>query len=415
MTQAAQHEVLSGALSKLRVLDLSRILAGPWASQTLGDLGADVIKIERPKSGDDTRSWGPPFLDHKAKTGDAAYYLCANRNKQSVAIDITTPDGQHLIRELARKSDVLIENFKCGNLAKYGLDYASLKAVNPQLIYCSITGFGQTGPYAHRPGYDFLMQGMSGLMSLSGHPEGLPGSGPMKVGVALTDILTGLYASTAILAAVQAREHTGQGQYIDLGLLDVGVACLANQSMNYFYGEAIPSRMGNGHPNTAPYQDFPTKDGHMILAIGNDQQFERFCLAVGRTKWAKDPRFMENSARLAHRESLIPKIQQLTRTRTTKEWIDLLDKAAVPCGPINTVADVFTDEQVQARGMQISMKHSTQGNIPLVASPIRMSDTPVQYRFAPPTLGQDTQRVLHQILHIPEQQIQALLKDGVIA
>ncbi|MFD0666217.1 CaiB/BaiF CoA transferase family protein [Ramlibacter sp. MAHUQ-53] len=405
-----------GALAGLRVLDLSRVLAGPWASQTLGDLGAEVIKVERPGSGDDTRTWGPPFLKDAAgePTADAAYYLCTNRNKRSIAVDLTRPEGQALVRELACRSDILVENFKVGGLAQYGLDYESLRALNPRLIYCSITGFGQTGPYAPRAGYDFLIQGMGGLMSLTGRPDGEPGAGPMKVGVALTDILTGLYASTAILAAVQARQRTGEGQHIDLALLDVGVACLANQSMNYLYSGQSPRRMGNGHPNTVPYQDFPTADGHMILAVGNDGQFARFCAAAGRPEWAQDERFARNAGRIANRDALLEMIRAVTRTRSTREWVDLLEGAAVPCGPINTVADVFADPQVQARGLRIEMDHAAAGAIPLVASPVRMSGTPVQYRHAPPTLGQDTRAVMQQVLGLAPERIDAYFEQGVL-
>ncbi|WP_353233744.1 CaiB/BaiF CoA-transferase family protein [Diaphorobacter ruginosibacter] len=408
---------MAGALKNIRVLDLSRVLAGPWAGQTLGDLGAEIIKIERPGAGDDTRAWGPPFVqdDNGNSTGESAYYMCANRNKQSVAVDITRPEGQHIVRELAARCDVLIENFKTGGLAQYGLDYESLSRLNPRLVYCSVTGFGHDGPYAHRAGYDFLIQGMGGLMSVTGKPDGEPGGGPVKVGVALTDILTGLYASTAILAALQAREHTGRGQHIDLALLDVQVACLANQGMNYLYGGKVPGRMGNGHPNTVPYQDFQTADGYMILAIGNDGQFARFAHAVGRPQWAQDARFMTNTARLAHRVELVALIRELTVNKTTKDWIALLEQHAVPCGPINTVRDVFEDPQVRARGMQRSMRHPQAGDVPIVASPIRLSDTPVDYRLAPPQLGQHTDEVLARHLQMDEQQLKHLRNMGVLA
>jgi len=406
-----------GALAGIRVLDLSRILAGPWATQALGDLGADIIKVERPDVGDDTRAWGPPFLRDTAgePTHDSAYYLCANRNKKSVAIDLTQPDGQALVRELAKSCDVLVENFKLGGLAQYGLDYASLHKVNPRLIYCSITGFGQTGPYAPRPGYDFLIQGMGGLMSITGRPDGEPGAGPMKVGVALTDVLTGLYAATAILAAVQARHRTGEGQHIDLALLDVGVACLANQSMNYLYSGVAPGRMGNAHPNTIPYQDFPTADGHMILAVGNDRQFARFCEAAGRPEWAGDARFTRNEQRLANRDALVGLIRSVTVTRTTAQWIALLEREGVPCGPINTIADAFADPHVQARGMQVEMQHPRAGTIPLVGNPIRMSGTPVAYVSAPPVLGQHTQDVLQEVLGLDAARIEKLKSQGVVA
>lgn len=406
----------TGALAGVKVLDLSRVLAGPWAAQMLGDLGAEVIKIERPRTGDDTRAWGPPFvLDREGEsTGESAYYMCTNRNKRSVAVDFTQPEGQKLVQALVQQCDVLVENFKAGGLAQYGLDYETLHALNPRLVYCSITGFGQDGPYAHRAGYDFLIQGMGGLMSVSGHSDDVPGGGPMKVGVALTDILTGLYASTSILAALQARDRTGRGQHIDLALLDVGVACLANQAMNYLYSGQVPQRMGNSHPNTVPYQDFPTADGHMILAVGNDGQFTRFCHAVGAPERAADTRFMTNTARLANRVELVEWIRSITVGRSTAEWIALLEQHAVPCGPINTVKDVFADPQVQARGMRIAMEHPSAGEVPLVASPMRLSDTPVQYRTAPPQLGQHTQEVLQQQLGLSAQAIAALQEQGVL-
>ncbi|MBS0429476.1 MAG: CoA transferase [Proteobacteria bacterium] len=413
---SVQTALPPGALAGVKVLDLSRVLAGPWAGQTLGDLGAEVVKVERPGTGDDTRAWGPPFVQdgQGRSTGESAYYMCANRNKRSVAIDFTQAEGQALVRGLAQHSDVLIENFKTGGLEAYGLDYASLSALNPRLVYCSVTGFGQTGPYAHRAGYDFLIQGMGGLMSVTGQPDGAPGGGPAKVGVALTDILTGLYASIAILAALQARERTGRGQHIDLALLDVQVACLANQGMNYLYGGQVPRRMGNAHPNTVPYQDFPTADGHMILAIGNDGQFARFCRAVGRPEWATDERFATNAARLAHREVLVPLLREVTVQRGTREWIALLEQHAVPCGPINTVADVFADEQVRARGMQLAMTHPQAGSVPLVASPMRLSDTPVQYRDGPPQLGQHTGEVLGERLGLSPEAIDELKRKGVL-
>ena len=405
-----------GALKHVKVLDLSRVLAGPWASQTLGDLGAEIIKIERPGTGDDTRAWGPPYVtDPQGQpTGESAYYMCTNRNKQSVTVDFTRPEGQQIVRQLAAQCDVLIENFKTGGLAQYGLDYASLSAMNPRLVYCSVTGFGQDGPYAQRAGYDFLIQGMGGLMSVTGRSDGEPGGGPMKVGVALTDILTGLYASTAILAALQAREHTGRGQHIDLALLDVGVACLANQGMNFLYGDKVPQRMGNAHPNTVPYQDFPTADGHMILAIGNDGQFARFCHAIGEPGWAQDARFTHNAARLANRAELVERIRAVTVMRTTRDWISLLEQHAVPCGPINTVRDVFEDPQVKARGLQIAMQHPQAGEVPLVASPIRLSDTPVSYRHTPPQLGQHTDEVLTRHLGLTAEALQTFRDNGVL-
>ena len=410
---------MSGALAHLRILDLSRVLAGPWASQLLADLGAQVIKIEKPGSGDDTRHWGPPWLadGDGQPTREAAYYLCTNRNKRSLTVDMTTPEGQALIRELAANADVVLENFKVGGLVPYGLDYASLHALNPQLVYCSISGFGQDGPYAARAGYDFLIQGMGGLMSLTGVAEGEPGAGPQKVGVALTDILTGLYAGSAILAALAHRDRdgfrSGEGQHIDLALLDVQVACLGNQALNYLVSGSAPRRMGNAHPNIVPYQDFPTADGDMILAIGNDGQFARFCAIAGHPEWAGDERFADNAARVKHRKELIPLLRQATVLRTTAEWIAALESAAVPCGPINDLAAVFADPQVQARGIRFELPHPSGGTAPQVASPIRLSTTPVDYRRAPPTLGQDTDAVLRE-LGRSDADIADLRQKGII-
>jgi len=405
-----------GALSHLRVLDLSRVLAGPWAGQILADLGADVIKVERPGSGDDTRAWGPPFLKDAQgeNTSEAAYYLAANRNKRSVAIDFTQPEGQRLVRELAARSDIVIENFKVGGLAAYGLDYESLKVVNPKLIYCSITGFGQTGPYAKRAGYDFMIQGLGGLMSLTGRPEGAEGAGPVKVGVALTDILTGLYSTVAILAALAHRDQEGSGQHIDMALLDVQVACLANQAMNYLTTGIAPRRLGNAHPNIVPYQDFPTADGDFILTVGNDGQFRKFAEVAGQPQWADDPRFATNKQRVAHRAELIPLIRQATVFKTTGEWVSQLERAGVPCGPINDLAQVFQDPQVQARGLAVSLPHALAGSVPQVASPIRLSGTPVEYRSAPPLLGEHTETVLAQVLGLDSAGIQRLREAGVL-
>lgn len=407
---------MAGALSHIRVLDLSRILAGPWASQILADLGADVIKVEKPGEGDDTRGWGPPFLKDEQgnDTPVAAYYLCANRNKRSITVDMTQPAGQKLLHDLARQSDVVIENFKQGGLVRYGLDYATLRQINPRLVYCSITGFGQTGPYAPRAGYDFLIQGLGGLMSLTGRPDGEQGGGPMKVGVALTDILTGLYAANAVQAALIARDTTGAGQHIDLALLDVQVACLANQAMNYLTTGKSPVRLGNAHPNIVPYQDFPTDDGYMILAIGNDGQFARFCEAAGQASLSSDPRFSTNKARVGNRAALIPLLNKLTIKRTTADWISLLEKLAVPCGPINTLEDVFSDPQVQARGLRVDMPHPVAGHVPQVASPIRLSETPVEYRNPPPMLGEHTDSVLASILALSDSDIAALRAQGVV-
>ena len=388
------------ALSGLRVLDLSRVLAGPWAGQMLADLGADVVKIERPGSGDDTRAWGPPYLrDADGRdTSEAAYFLCANRNKRSLAIDLTTAEGQVRVRELVANADVLIENFKVGGLAGYGLDYASLSVLNPRLIYCSITGFGQDGPYAQRAGYDFMIQALGGMMSVTGRAEGEPGAGPVKVGVAVTDILTGLYASNAILAAVVERERSGLGQHIDLSLLDVQVACLANQSLNYLTTGIPPKRMGNAHPNIVPYQDFPSADGDFILTVGNDSQFRRFCSVAGHPEWAEDPRFATNAQRVAHRDLLIPLIRQVTVFRTTDQWMADLEQAGVPCGPINDLAQVFADPQVLARGLKVRMAHPLSGEVDLVANPIRLSRTPVEYRLAPPLLGEHAAQILRDWL-----------------
>jgi len=405
-----------GALSHLRVLDLSRVLAGPWAGQILADLGADVIKVERPVCGDDTRSWGPPFLKDEAgqNTTEAAYYLSANRNKQSVTIDFTRPEGQQLVRELVAKSDIVIENFKVGGLAGYGLDYASLKAVNPKLIYCSITGFGQTGPYAKRAGYDFMIQGLGGLMSLTGRPDGDEGGGPVKVGVALTDILTGLYSTTAILAALAHRDQSGVGQHIDMALLDVQVACLANQAMNYLTTGVAPKRLGNAHPNIVPYQDFPTADGDFILTVGNDSQFRKFAEVAGQSQWATDPRFLTNKLRVANRSELIPLIRQATVLKTTAQWVDELEAAGVPCGPVNDLAQVFADPQVLARGLAIELPHALGGHVAQVASPIRLSETPVEYRRAPPLLGEHTSQVLQALLGMSGDEVAALKGAGVL-
>jgi crotonobetainyl-CoA:carnitine CoA-transferase CaiB-like acyl-CoA transferase len=408
--------MMPGALSNLRVLDLSRVLAGPWAGQLLGDLGAEVIKVERPVSGDETRAWGPPYLrdEEGMATTEAAYFLCANRNKKSVAINIAKPQGQALVRKLAACSDVLLENFKVNGLQPYGLDYASLRAVNPRLVYCSITGFGQTGPYATRPGYDALIQGMSGLMSITGRTEGEPGAGPQKVGVALTDVLTGLYAVVGIFAALSDRDRTGVGQHIDLALLDTQVACLANQAMNYLTTGVAPSRMGNAHPNIVPYQDFPTADGYVIIAVGNDSQFRSLCRALGEPQWADDDRFRTNADRVANRGALIALIRRATVLKSTRDWVQLLEANNVPGGPINTIHDVFEDTQVRARQMQQEMPHPLAGRVPIVANPIRMSQSPVEYRLAPPLLGEHTRQVLIEVIGVPEAEVEALLAAEVI-
>ncbi len=409
---------MNHALSHVTVLDLSRILAGPWAGQLLADLGAEVIKIERPETGDDTRAWGPPFLRNADGAGnvraDAAYFLCANRNKKSVTVDIAAPEGQRIVRELARTSDVVLENFKVGGLKAYGLDYESLKALNPRLIYCSITGFGQTGPYASRAGYDFLIQGMGGLMSITGRGANEPGAGPQKAGVAVTDILTGLYASIGILAALTHRERTGAGQYIDVSLLDVQVACLANQALNYLVSGQVPERLGNAHPNIVPYQDFPTSDGYMIIAVGNDSQFARLCAEAGVAELASDPKFATNQQRVNHRGALIDTLCAATRTRPTAQWIADLERVGVPCGPINSSDAVFADPQVRARRMQLELPHPLAGSVPMVANPLRLSATPVSYRTAPPTLGAHTHAVLEEKLKLSAAQIGELAAKGII-
>ncbi|WP_050460594.1 CaiB/BaiF CoA transferase family protein [Herbaspirillum autotrophicum] len=413
---APADEVRPPPLNGVRVLDLSRVLAGPWAGQLLADLGADVIKVERPGAGDDTRTWGPPYLrdEDGRETAEAAYFLCANRNKRSVTIDMSRPEGQALIRQLAQQADVLLENFKVGGLQQYGLDYAQLAALNPRLVYCSITGFGQTGPYARRPGYDFLIQGMGGLMSVTGRGADEVGAGPQKVGVALTDITTGLYATIAVQAALAERERSGRGQHIDLALLDVQIACMASQASNYLAGGVVPHRMGNAHPNIVPYADFPTADGDMILAVGNDQQFARFCGIAGHPEWADDPRFATNPARVANRAVLVPLLRQATVMRSTAEWIAALEAGGVPCGPINRMDQVFADPQVQARGMRIGLPHPLAGTVPLVANPIRLSGSPTSYRHAPPLLGQHTGEVLSEWLGMDAAALAALQHNRVI-
>ncbi|AVP56610.1 CaiB/BaiF CoA transferase family protein [Pulveribacter suum] len=415
----------AGALDGLRVLDLSRVLAGPWCTQNLADLGADVVKIEKPGAGDDTRHWGPPFFpDAQGQpTDEACYFAACNRNKRSVTVDMATSQGQQLIRQLAEDSDVVVENFKTGGLARYGLDYASLSALNPRLIYCSVTGFGHTGPYAPRAGYDLLVQAMSGLMSITGHADGEAGGGPLRVGVAVIDLFTGMYATTAILAALQARQRTGRGQHIDIALLDVAVAMLANQGASFLNAGAVPQRQGNSHPSLVPYQDFPTQDGRMLLAIGNDGQFARFCQAAGVPAWAGDARFATNAARVTHRQALVPLISEVTRQRPTAEWIALLEDKAVPCGPINDIGQAFDDAQVRARGLRVQQQRYAGAEPPAgqqvntvvsTASPLRLSGTPVQLRHAPPALGQHTEEVLYERLGLDAARIEALRGQGVI-
>ena len=400
---------MAGPLSHIRVLELSRVLAGPWSAQTLADLGADVIKVERPGAGDDTRAWGPPWAGDQS-----AYFLSTNRGKRSITIDFERPEGQELVRKLAAQADVVIENFKVGGLVKYGLDYDSLKAVNPRLVYCSITGFGQTGPYRNRAGYDFMIQGMGGLMSITGQPDGEPGGGPVKVGVAVTDIFTGLYATIGIMGALAHRDRTGEGQQVDLALLDVQVAVLANQAMNCLVGGKAPQRLGNAHPNIVPYQAFATRDGYIILAVGNDGQFAKFCTVAGRPDLAKDERYATNPARVANRKELVALLEELIRTRDSHDWLAALEEVGVPCGPINDLAAVFEDPQVKARNIHQDLPHPTLGSVPTVASPIRYSGTPLVHDTAPPTLGQHTDAVLADQLGLSEADIASLRDRGVI-
>ncbi|MDN7848034.1 CaiB/BaiF CoA transferase family protein [Burkholderia seminalis] len=399
-----------GALSHIRVLDLTRVLAGPWCAQTLADFGADVIKVERPGAGDDTRHWGPPYLKDAdgADTAEAAYYLAANRNKRSVTIDIATPEGQQIVRELAAQSDVVLENYKVGQLKKYGLDYASLRAVKPDLVYCSVTGFGQTGPYAHRAGYDFIVQGIGGFMSITGERDGEPGGGPQKAGVAIADLATGLYSTIAVLAALAHRDRTGEGQYIDMALLDVQVALLANMNTNFLASGKPPVRWGNAHPNIVPYQTFQTRDGWIIVAVGNDGQFRKFVEAGGRPELADDERFATNPSRVRHRDTLVPILAEMVKARGKADWIAVLEAAGVPCGPINDLDEVFGNEQVVARGMQVSLPHPCGADVKLVRNPIRMSATPPDARTAPPLLGAQTDDVLREMLGYDDARIAAL-------
>ncbi|MCE8031101.1 CoA transferase [Halomonas daqingensis] len=407
---------MAGPLTGLRVLDLSRVMAGPWCTQILADMGAEVIKVERPVSGDDTRHWGPPWLEDRDgnETRESAYYLSANRGKHSVTVDMGQPEGQALIRELAAQSDILVENFKRGGLARKGLDYATLEAINPGLIYCSITGFGQTGPMAALAGYDYLIQAQGGLMSITGAADGEPGAGPQRVGMAVADLTTGMNATIAILGALHHRHLTGEGQYIDMALLDVQVSWLANQAQNYFCSGTPPTRTGEYHPNLVPYQPFPTADGEkVIIAIGNDGQFQRFCQAVGRPELAEDPRFATNPERVRHRLELVPIMVEITRSRTAAEWISLLGEIAVPCGPIQNIAQVFDDPQVKAREMKIELE-SRHGPVPGVANPIKYSRTQLEYRKAPPALGEDTEAVLARLLGKAPAEIAGLRQRGVI-
>jgi len=407
---------MPGPLSHIRVLDLSRVLAGPWAGQNLADLGAEVIKVERPGTGDDSRAFGPPWVKDAAgrDTKDSAYFTSANRGKKSVTLNIAHPDGQSLARDLARKCDVLIENYKYGDLARYGLAYEQLRDIHPRLIYCSVTGFGQTGPYRERPGYDFMIQGMGGMMSVTGEPDDAPGGGPQRAGVPIADIITGMYASIAICAALAHRAETGVGQHLDLALLDSQIALLAYQNTNYFATGQPPKRIGNLHPNIVPYQPFRTKDGAVILACGNDNLFRKFCEASGQTDLAADARFASNGKRVENRAELTRLLDEVLRRRTTAEWVALLEKAGVPNGPINDLAQVYAEPQVKARGIRVDLDHPVAGKLPTVASPMRFSATPLEYRRGPPVLGEHTVEVLRGVLGKSETEVARLRAAGII-
>ncbi len=403
-----------GPLQGIRILDMSRVLAGPSCCQLLGDLGADVIKLERPGVGDETRTWGPPFLQDGDgnDTTESAYYLCANRNKRSVTVDVSKSDGAALVRRLIDRCDVLIENFKVGGLSKYGLGYDDLQAEFPKLIYCSITGYGQDGPYAARPGYDMMAQGMGGIMSITGEADGPP----VKVGVAINDVMSGMYAAVAILSAMRHRDQTGVGQHIDISLLDAQVSWLYNQGLNYLTSGEVPQRLGTAHPNSAPYQAFPTSDGYIIIAANNDGQFKRFCEVAGAMHLLDDPRFKTNPDRVRNRDALIPVVSEITRARTIDDWIESLSAAGVGCAPINTIDRVFDDPQVRHREMQVAMEHPLAGDAPvqLIGNPIKMSETPASYRLPPPTMGQHTGDVLAELLGLSVQDQQSLRDKGVI-
>jgi len=403
-----------GPLKGTRILDLSRILAGPWCTQLLADLGAEVIKVERRGTGDDTREWGPPFIrSAEGERGDSAYFLGTNRGKKSVTIDLGTPAGQELVRSLARHADVLIENYKFGDMQRYGIDYDRVAAINPRIVYCSITGFGQTGPYRERAGYDFMIQAMGGLMSVTGERDDAPGGGPQKCGVPIADIMTGMYASLAIVSALRERDASGQGQHIDMSLLDTQVAWLANHALNYLVSGQVPRRWGNAHPNLAPYQAFATQDSHIVLAIGNQGQFRRFCELAGLAI-ADDPRFIDNKARLANRDALVALIAAAMKTRTTAQWMQELEREGVPCGPINTIDEVFADEHVRHRGLRFDLPHAHAPSVPQVANPIRFSRTDIEYGLPPPVLGQHTEDVLRDWLGMPQGEIASLKEQGVV-
>ncbi len=407
---------MAGPLSHIRVLDLSRVLAGPWCGQNLADLGAEVIKIERPGGGDDSRAFGPPWLKDASgrETQESAYFASANRGKKSVTVNLSKPEGQDIVRELARKSDVLIENYKVGDLARYRLGYGDLKALNARLVYCSVTGFGQSGPYRERPGYDFMIQGMGGIMSITGERDDVPGGGAQRVGIPIADIMTGMYATIAICAALAHREKSGTGQHLDLALLDTQVGVLANQGMNYLATGEVPGRIGNAHPNIVPYQPFKTRDGDVILACGNDNLFRKFCEVAGCRHLAQDPRFAANSKRVENRDTLTPLLAEVFARRTTREWCDALEAAGVPNGPINNLRQVFDEPQVVARGMKIELDHAVAGRIPLIASPMKFLGTPLEHKLAPPALGQHTDEVLRGLLGMDDAGIQRLRAGGVL-
>lgn len=404
------------ALSNLRILDLSRILAGPWCTQNLADLGAEVIKVERPVSGDDTRVWGPPWLPGKngAVATDSSYFSAANRGKKSLTVDFTKEAGRELILELAKISDVFIENFKVGNLKKYGLDYESVKKVNPSIIYCSITGFGQDGPYAHRPGYDFVFQGMGGMMSVTGERDDLKGGGPQKVGIALADIITGMYATIAILAAVNHKRSTGQGQYIDMALLDCIVALGSNQVTSYFSSGQVPQRMGNAHMSLVPYGVYPSQNGHIIIAVGNDEQWARYCQVMQRPDLLANDHYKKVTGRIVNRDQLDIELEKTMQTRSTEEWLDILEKNSVPCGPINNYEQVFADPQVQHRKLRIDLERSDGAQVGMAASPLNLKATPPQYNNAPPAIGEHTDEILQSLLGASAERLCALRGEQVI-
>ena len=407
---------MSGPLSHIKVLDLSRVLAGPWTAQNLADLGAEVIKVERPGKGDDSRAYAPPFLKDEQgnETKESAYFCAANRGKKSITVNLSKAEGQQLVRELATQSDVLVENYKVGDLKRYGLDYEAIRSVNPRIVYCSITGFGQTGPYRNRPGYDYIFQAMSGLMSLTGGPDELPGGGPAKVGLAICDVITGIYSSFAVMTALAERERSGEGQHIDMSLLDTTIATISHINMNYLIGGIIPKRMGTGHPSIVPYQMFQAKDGPMVVAVGNDGQFAKLCALLGHPELPKDQRFLTNPLRVKHRDALIPQLEAAFIQKTANEWIASLTQLGVPCGPLNNIKQVFDDPHVQSRGMQIKIPHPRAGSVPALANPARLSETPPQYQRPAPLLGEHTREILSDVLGLSETEINQLAAEQII-